>query len=180
MFIFTVADASFFPLPTSTFFLVLALMNTRKAFTYMIYAVLGTVIGALAGYFIGRLAWLKPDGEFTGLVKFLTSNIPGYSEVVYNRFHILYAKWDFWILFIASLTPLPYGIFSISSGIFDINIFIFFFATIISQGIRFLFLAMVTIKLGPGVKRLFVLNWKPIAIISSVFIIIAVVVFKAF
>jgi membrane protein YqaA with SNARE-associated domain len=110
----------------------------------------------------------------------LHNNIPGFSEAGYNKIHILYAKWDFWILFIAAALPLPFKIFSISSGVFDINLFIFCFATLISQGIKFFLLALLTIKLGPEVKKLLAFNWKPIAIIATACIAIAIVVIKVF
>ena len=180
LFICAFADASFLPLPTPMFFLALALLNITKTYKYALFGTLGTLSGAIAGYSIGHFAWLNMHGEFTGLAQFLFNNIPGFSEEIYNKIHILYSKWDFWILFIASFLPLPYKIFSISSGVFDINIFIFCIATLISQGIKFYLLALLTIKLGPEVKKLFEFNLKPIAIIATACIAIAIVAIKVF
>ena len=180
LFICAFADASFLPLPTPMFFLALALLNITKAYKYALFGTLGTVSGAMAGYAIGHFAWLTPNGNFTGIAQFLFNNIPGFSEAIYDKIQILYVKWDFWILFIAASLPLPYKVFSISSGVFDINLFIFFFATLISQGLKFFLLALLTIKLGPGVKKLFELKWKPIAIIATSGIALAIVVIKAF
>ena len=178
LFICAFADASFFGLPAPMFFLALALLNISKVYKYALFGILGTLAGALAGYAIGHFAWLNTNGELTGLAQFLLNNIPGFSEAGYNKIHILYEKWDFWILFIAAALPLPFKIFSISSGVFDINIFIFCVATLISQGIKFLLLALLTIKLGPEVKKLFGFNWKPIAIIAMASIAAAVFVIK--
>jgi membrane protein YqaA with SNARE-associated domain len=180
LFICAFADASLLGLPTPILFVALALLNIKNAYKYALFGILGTFSGALAGYSIGHFAWLDMNGEFTGLAQFLFNNIPGFSETGYNKIHILYAKWDFWILFIAAALPLPYKIFSISSGLFDINIFIFCIATFISQGIKFFFLAVMTKKLGPEVKKLFEFNWKPIAIIATACIAIAIVVIKVF
>jgi membrane protein DedA with SNARE-associated domain len=83
-------------------------------------------------------------------------------------------------LFIASVLPLPYKIFSISSGVFDINIFIFCITTLISQGIKFFLLALLIIKLGPEVKKLLEFNLKPIAIIATACIAIVIVAIKLF
>jgi membrane protein YqaA with SNARE-associated domain len=177
--IFAFADASFFPLPVTTFFLVLLLLNTNKTYNYLFLVVFGTITGALTGYLIGHFAWLNTNGEHTGLVKFLFNNVPGFSEAAYNKIHLLYAKWDYWILCAAVTTPLPYGIFSISSGVFDINIFVFFSATLISQGIKFLFLALVTKELAPEVKKLTVYNWKPAVIVGAVCIALVIIVIKA-
>ncbi|MFA5819715.1 MAG: DedA family protein [Bacteroidales bacterium] len=174
------ADASILGLPTPMLFLALTLLNIKKAYKYALFGTLGTLTGALVGYSIGHFAWLNTNGEFTGLAQFLFNNIPGFSETGYDKIHILYAKWDFWILFIAASLPLPYKIFSISPGVFDINIFIFCVATLISQGIKFFILAILTIKLGPEVKKLFEFNWKPVAIIVTATIAIAIVIIKVF
>lgn len=180
LFICAFADASFLPLPTPMFFLALALLNITKTYTYALFATLGTLSGAIAGYSIGHFAWINMQGEFTGLAQFLFNNIPGFSEEIYDKIHILYSKWDFWILFIASSLPLPYKIFSISSGVFDINIFIFCIATLISQGIKFFLLALLIIKIGPEVKKLLEFNLKPIAIIATACIAIVIVAVKVF
>jgi membrane protein YqaA with SNARE-associated domain len=178
LFICAFADASLLGLPTPILFVALALLNIKKAYKYALFGILGTFSGALAGYSIGHFAWLDMNGEFTGLAQFLFNNIPGFSETGYNKIHILYAKWDFWILFIAAALPLPYKIFSISSGVFDINLFIFCLATLISQGIKFFLMALLTIKLGPEVKKMFEFNWKPIAIVATATIAIAIVLIK--
>lgn len=180
LFICAFADASFLPLPTPMFFLALALLNITKTFKYALFATLGTVSGAIVGYSIGHFAWINLHGEFTGLAQFLFNNIPGFSEEIYNKIHVLYSKWDFWVLFLASSLPLPYKIFSISSGVFDINIFIFCTATLISQGIKFFLLAFLIIKLGPEVKKILEFKLKPIAIIATASIVIIIVAIKIF
>ena len=178
LFLCAFADASIFGLPTPMLFFALALLNIRKAYKYGIFGTLGTLSGALAGYSIGHFVWINANGDFTAIAQFLFNNIPGFSEAVYYKIHLLYEKWDFWILFIAAALPLPYKIFSISSGVFDINLFIFCAATLISQGLKYFLLAFLTIKLGAEVKKLLKFNWKPIAIIATACIAAGIVVIK--
>jgi len=172
LFLCAFVDAAFFPLPVTTFFLLLVLLNNRMTYKYIIFVVTGTLAGAFIGYSFGRFIWIKPDGEFTGVVNFLFNNIPGFSKEIYEKVHLLYEKWGFWILCGATATPLPYGMFSVASGVFNINIFIFFLATLLSQGIKFIFLGKITLRIGPKVRNLMQLNWKPAAIITSVCILI--------
>ena len=175
LFICAMADASFLPLPVTTLFLFLILLNSKLIHKYVFFVILGTLTGALAGYLIGHYAWLKPDGEFTGAVQFLFNNIPGFTPGVYQKVHDLFTKWDFWILCAATVTPLPYGMFSVSSGVFDVGIIIFLLTTFVCQTIKFSFLALLTMKLGPEVKRMMKVNWKPIAILAAaVLVVIAV------
>jgi membrane protein YqaA with SNARE-associated domain len=179
LFIFAFADASFLPLPVTTLFLILLLLNTGKAYKYVLFVVSGTLAGAFTGYLIGHFAWIKPNGEFTGLVQFLFNNIPGFSEGAYDKIHSLFTKWDYWILCGATITPVPYSVFSISSGVFEINIFLFLLATLVCQSIKFFILAFVTIRLGTEVKKLMELNWKPVAIITTLSILV-ILILKVF
>lgn len=180
LFICAFADSSILGLPTPMLFVALILLNRTKTYKYALFGTLGSLLGAIAGYYIGHFAWLNQSGGFTGLAQFLFDNIPGFSETVYQNIHNWFAAWDFWILFIASLLPVPYKIFSISSGVFNINFLMFCIATFISQGIKFYLLAFLTIKLGPGIKKLFELKLKPIAYIATASVAVAIVLFKAF
>ena len=175
LFISAMADASFLPLPITTLFLFLIFLNSKMIHKYVFFVILGTLSGATAGYLFGHFAWLKSDGEFTDAVQFLFNNIPGFTPGVYQKVHDLFTKWDFWILCAATVTPLPYGMFSVSSGVFDVGIIIFLLTTLVCQTIKFSFLALLTMKLGPEVKRMMKFNWKPIAILAAVVLIVIAV-----
>jgi membrane protein YqaA with SNARE-associated domain len=174
------ADASFLPLPTPLFFLTLVLLNIPRAYKYALIGTMGTMVGAIAGYSIGHFAWLNAGGEFTPLAHFVFDNIPGFSEVAYNNIQIQYAKWDFWILFVASLMPVPYKIFSISAGVFDINIFLVCIATLISQAAKFYFLAFMAIKIGHKIITLIQHRFIKVAIITAGSIAVAIILIKVF
>lgn len=180
LFLCAFADASFLPLPTLMFFILLALLNITKAYKYALYGTLGSLFGAILGYSIGHFAWLNSSGDFNGHAQFLFNLVPGFSEANYYKIHAEFIKWDFWILFVASLLPLSYKIFSISSGMFDINIFMFCIATLISQGIKFYLFSLLTIKIGSKVKTFFEYNVKPIAILTSAYVAIVITVKKVF
>jgi len=178
MFIFTFADASYLPLPSQMFFVSLTLLNVKKAYHYALYASFGLLFGAITGYATGHLAWLNSDGSFTGFAQFMFNNMPGFSVDKYNEIRILFAKWDFWILFSATLTPIPFNFLSILSGVFNMNLFMFSFVTLLSQGLKFYLLAFLVVKMGVAVKKIFEINFKPIAIITTVCIAIVIIVVK--
>ena len=169
------ADASFLPFPITTLFLFIILINTRMIYRNLFFTLLGTIAGALAGYSAGHFLWIKPDGEFTGIVQFLFNHVPGFSEVVYEKVHALYTKWDFWILAAATVTPLPYGMFSVTSGVFNINIFIFFSVTLVCQTIKYSFLTLVITKVGPKAKRMMKFSWKPVAVFSAAVLLVILI-----
>jgi membrane protein YqaA with SNARE-associated domain len=166
LFVCAFADASILPLPTPMFFLTMTLLNISKAYRYALYATVGIFCGSIAGYALGHFAWLNSGGEFTALAQYMFKTVPGFTEELYSSMHLQFEKWDFGILFAGSFLPLPFNIFSISSGVFGINLFMFCFAIIIGQGFRFYLMALLVRKLGPGVKKLFNEKLKPISLIA--------------
>jgi membrane protein YqaA with SNARE-associated domain len=124
--------------------------------------------------------WLDAHGEFTALARFVFENIPGFTETVYQSIHIQFTKWGLGILFLAPFIPVPYKLFSISSGAFDMSIFPFAIGTFIGQGFRFYLFSFLIIKLGPEVKKLFEFNKKPVAILATACIAIAIIAIKVF
>lgn len=182
LFLCAFADACILPMPTPMFFLILALLSIAKIYKYAIYGTIGSFLGAIVGYSIGHFAWLDLNGEFSRFAQFLVNHIPGFTQAIYNTIQFQYEKWDFWILFVASLMPLPYKLFSISAGVFDLNFLMFCIATLVSQGIKFYLLALLIIKIGPGIKKLFEfkLKLKPIAIIVTASIATAIIAAKSF
>jgi membrane protein YqaA with SNARE-associated domain len=173
LFIMAFADATFLPLPVTTFFLFLVMMDNSKAIQFTVSITLGTIMGAVAGYSLGHFAILNADGDPSGFLQFLFNHIPGFSGNGFSRMQTLYSKWDFWIIFSASFTPIPYGVFSISSGLFGINFSNYLIATVISQTLKFFLLAFLSVKIGPRLKSIFSFRLHPAILIASVCIVIA-------
>jgi membrane protein YqaA with SNARE-associated domain len=169
-----VADSSFLPLPITTLFLALSLFNPRNTFKYALFLISGIVIGASAGYLAGHYAWLDKKMEFTGFARFFIDTIPGFSVSGYEKIHILFSNWGSWILIAATATPIPYGLFSISSGAFNVNIIIFIAATIAGHSAKYFLLGFLTSRMGPSVYRLLEYSLKPVALISKVAVLISV------
>ncbi len=173
-----VADASFFPLPVTTLFVAIILINSQKTFAYIVSLTAGIVLGAALGYLTGRYAWIDQKSHFTGIAQFFINNLPGFSAEAYLKAHLLFTKWSSLILLIATVTPLPYGLFSVSSGVFDINILIFLLMTLAGHGIKYLLLALLTRKMGPSITRLIKFTWRPVTVIPAACIVIAVIILK--
>jgi membrane protein YqaA with SNARE-associated domain len=178
LFICAFADASFLPLPTPFIFITMALIDIRKAYRYALICTAGIVLGAMAGYMLGELAWMDAQGNFTKLANFMFDTIPGFSVESYNMIHLELEKWNFGMLFFASFLPLPYNIFSITSGVFGINVYIFFIASLIGQASRFYLLAFLVIKLGPRVLKLLEFKLKPFILVIVTCIVIVIILIK--
>ncbi len=153
LFILAFAESVFFPIPPDVLLIALALGAAAKSFRYAVICTFGSVSGAFVGYGIGQFAWLTAGGEFTGFANFFFENIPGFTVSLYNSIKDLFIEWDFWIIFTAGFTPIPYKVFTITSGAFDINLVMFFIASVISRGARFFLIAFLIWKFGPEIKR---------------------------
>lgn len=177
MFFCALLDACCLPLPTPMFFISLVLINRSNAYKYAIYAAIGAFLGALIGYAIGYFAWIKSNGDFTKLALFLFEYVPGFSVEAYAAIKVEFDKWDFWILAIASFLPIPYKIFSISSGVFHINFIAFSITTLVSKILTFYGFAYLTRTIGERVKHLFKFSRKPVALIL-VIAVAGIIIFR--
>ena len=153
LFILAFAESVFFPIPPDVLLIALALGAAAKSFRFAIICTIGSVAGAFVGYGLGHFAWLDSNGQFSGFALFFFDNIPGFSVHLYDSIKSLFVEWDFWIVFTAGFTPIPYKVFTITAGAFDINLMMFFLASIISRGARFFLVAYLIWKSGPSIKR---------------------------
>jgi len=167
LFLLAFSDASFLPLPVTTYFLVILLLNKEKSNKNILFVILGTVSGAVVGYSFGRYALITINGDFTEMGKFLFTNIPGFSESLYDKMQMLFSKWNVLILFGATVTPIPYGIFSVFSGAFKINFTVFLIASLLGQGLKFYLLAISTLKLDIYLHKLRRFGTKPVSLVTS-------------
>ena len=91
-----------------------------------------------------------------------------------STFEALKVKYDlygFWIVFTAGFTPIPYKIFTISSGAFDINFITFMIASFISRGARFFLVSFLIFKFGEPIKAIIEKYFNILAIVFTILFI---------
>jgi len=175
IFVFLFLDASIFPLPTTIAFITISLIHPSRSYYNALFAVVGMVLGSIAGYAIGHYLWLLPDGSFTQFAHYLFNHIPGFTEVNYQNAQHLYLNWSYSILFLSILMPIPYQFISITAGVFNFDIFTFACLTLIFQGLRFFLLAWLIITYGEGAKIIFQRNLKIITLVTVLLVIITII-----
>ena len=137
-------ESSFFPIPPDVMIIPMSLAKKEKYLKIFFIATLFSSLGGLFGYFIGSL--------FTDKAIMLMG-FYGYEEQVLQLKNQLNSKngaYSLWLgtLFLAGFTPLPFKIFTITSGIINFNIFTFFIICLISRGLRFFIVAYFSVKFG--------------------------------
>lgn len=165
LFLLAFAESSVFPIPPDALLIALVLGSSTKAFRFALNCTIASVLGALLGYGIGYFIWWNSPNQFSSVAYFFFNNVPGFSENAFWGVKSLYEEYNFWIVFTAGFTPIPYKVITISSGAFNINIFVFIIASIISRGARFFLVAFLIWKFGPTIKSFIdkYFNWLAIA-----------------
>ena len=147
LFLLAFAESSFFPLPPDILLLAMCLSLPAKSYRYASLATIGSVIGGMGGYLIGYSLWGATSELFYQYV-------PGFSPSGFNQIQQLFSAYDFWVIFTAGFTPLPYKIFTIGAGVFEINFPLFVLTSVVSRGLRFFLLAWLIYRFGDKVKAM--------------------------
>jgi len=171
LFLIAFAEASFFPIPPDALLIALVLGAKTKAFKFATNCAIGSVSGALLGYAIGSFVWWTNGNDFSLFALFFFNNIPGFTQEQFLKIQQLYEKYDFWIVFTAGFTPIPFKIFTISSGAFNINLPMFLVASVISRSARFFLVAFLLWKYGEQIKGFIDRYFDKLAILFTVLLI---------
>jgi membrane protein YqaA with SNARE-associated domain len=156
-------ESSFFPVPP--FVLIIAMLAQEKKLSWVRLALIGTlssVLGGIAGYFIGKF--------FYGYIGAPLINWYGLTDQVAYLGGIFKAH-VFLTILLASISPLPYKVFTLSAGLFSVNLVAFIFASLVGRGIRFFVVSYLADRYGIRAKKFIVEQQK---ITVGVFIFIAV------
>ncbi len=165
------AEASFFPLPPDPLLIALCLGAIRRSFYFAVVASVASVAGGVLGYGIGVGGWhVMSDFFFT--------YVPGVTSESFSTVQDFYAKYDFWAIFMAGLTPIPYKVFTLSAGVFSINFGVFLVASVVSRSLRFFLVAGLIYKFGAPISRFIDRYFELLATIFGVLLVLGFLAIK--
>ena len=136
-------ESSVFPIPPDVLLIPMVLAAPRRAWLIAGVCTVSSVLGGLLGYAIGALlfdAIGRPVLEFYGYLD------------KFAEFQARYNEWGGWIVFGAGLTPFPYKVITIASGVTDLNLVTFLIASVLARGLRFFLVAALLAYFGPPIK----------------------------
>ena len=130
-------ESSFFPIPPDVMLIPMCLAKPARGWSYAGLCTLFSIIGGMAGYLIGKLAfgWIEPWLMASSYAAVFTSAVASFE------------KWGFWYVLLAGFTPIPYKVFTISAGVVGMPIWAFVAGSTVGRGGRF-FLVAGLIRLG--------------------------------
>lgn len=172
------AESSFFPVPVDVLLIPLVLGNRKKWFKLFMLTTIFSVLGGMFGYLIGFKLWWTLDGNFTSIAEFFFRIIPGFSKELFWTMQQKYDLYNFWIVFTAGFTPIPFKIITISAGAFKINLITFIVAAVISRGSRFFIVSFLIYLVGEPVKKFIDKYFNILALIFTILLIGGFLVIK--
>lgn len=143
LFLLAFAESSIFPIPPDVLLIALALGIPTRAFRLAAITTLGSVLGGLAGYAIGY-------GFMASLGQWILDVYNFHAQ--FDRIRALYLEYDIWAVAIAGFTPIPYKVFTIAAGAFEMDVWRFTLASLVSRGARFFLLAWLIHHYGIAIK----------------------------
>lgn len=164
LFLLALIESSIFPIPPDVLLIALCISIPTRAWRFALLASVGSVVGGLIGYSIGWGAWSLVN-------EFFFHYIPGFTPEVFERVQGLFKEYDFWVVFTAGFTPIPYKVITIGSGVFNINLVIFTVASLISRSLRFFLVAWLLHRYGPSMREFIDRYFN---ILSIVFVVLLV------
>ena len=136
-------ESSFFPIPPDVMIVPMVIAKKKDYLKIFIIATLFSTLGGVLGYFIGSY-FLDFGMSVVGFY--------GYEDKVLNLKDNLTMGTGLYIwlatLFLAGFTPLPFKVFTITSGMIGFNLLIFLFICLISRGLRFFIISYFSFKFG--------------------------------
>ena len=128
------AHSSFFPIPSDVLQIALSVSKPKRSFYYAWVNGAGSTIGAILGWVVGYALWATVGWFFLAYV-------PGVTEDNFAKVQVLYHENAFIALLGAAFTPIPFKVFTIAAGVFDVSLWV-------------LLVAVFIYMFGPGVKAL--------------------------
>ena len=141
-------ESSFFPIPPDVMIVPMVIAKKDDYLKIFLIATVFSTLGGFLGYFIG----LSFSELATSVLEFY-----GYEDQVNelkHKFSIGDGRY-IWVatLFLAGFTPLPFKVFTITSGMIGFNLFLFFFICLISRGLRFFIVSYLSFTFGNAFNK---------------------------
>jgi len=165
-------ESSFFPIPPDVMIIPMVVAKKNRYLQIALIATIFSVLGALFGYFIGYV--------FFNEIGVKIFEIYGYEDPNFLK-EKFSSKGGFisWlgILFTAGFTPIPFKLLTISSGFIHFNILSFIIICIVTRGLRFFLVAVLTNRFGEKIGPFLEKQGTKWSIIITAFILIVLGIF---
>src|SRR5215470_18840133 len=138
-------ESSFFPVPPDVMLIPMSLARPERAWFYATVCTVTSVAGGVLGYVIGAALY---DSVGQWLIQ-----LYGYGAKV-EAFREAYRQYGAWIILLKGLTPIPYKIVTITSGLAGYPIVPFILLSFVARGMRFYLVAFLIYRYGERARKI--------------------------
>lgn len=167
LFIHSFMESSFLPGAHDFVLIAVSLINPKRIFLFALISTLGSVSGASTAYFVGY----KLGNSLINKI------LP---EAIVKKIELTYQKFGLWAIAIAGFTPVPFKVFAITSGIFEIKFIPFIIISLIARAGRFFTVATLVFFIGDKVKEHALKSFNIMSIIIIILIGIFYIIIKKY
>jgi membrane protein YqaA with SNARE-associated domain len=137
------AESSFFPVPPDVILVPMSLAEPKRAWYFAALCTVASVAGGALGYAFGSL--------FYDTIGLWLIELYGYGEKM-EAMRAFYAQWGAIFILVKGLTPIPYKLVTIVSGLMAYNFPLFLALSLITRGARFFLLAAALNRFGDPIR----------------------------
>jgi membrane protein YqaA with SNARE-associated domain len=138
------AESIFWPVPVDVMLAPMALSRPERAWHYAALATFFSVLGAAFGYLLGYALWEPVVQPFIS-----TMGYEGKMAIARQWFD----EWGIWVIFIASFTPIPYKVFTVTAGLLQMAFLPFLLISLVGRGLRFFLVSGLMVWGGVKMER---------------------------
>ena len=138
------AESSFFPLPPDILLIPMILAQPRRAWLIATVCTVASVLGGFVGHAIGYFLF---DAIGRPVLEFY------HAMDRYEALKAAFAEWGAWIIVLKGLTPIPFKLVTIASGVAHFDLVAFALASLVSRSLRFFLLAALLWRFGDPVRE---------------------------
>jgi membrane protein YqaA with SNARE-associated domain len=159
-------EASFFPIPPDPILAAIVLARRERAWIAALVCTAASVMGGLFGYAIGY-----------GLYEAIGAPVIAFYNMqeAFHAFQLRFDEWGGWIIVAKGLTPIPFKLVTIASGVAHLNLSTFVIACILTRGLRFLAVAALFYAFGPQARAMIDKHFTTMMVLGTILVILGFV-----
>lgn len=164
------AESSFFPIPPDILLIALCFSAREKWAKYALVCTIGSVLGGVLGWGIG---WGLRDTVAIPLLGLFDPT--GHTQ---DKIQVWYDAYGFWGIIIAAITPIPYKVFTVFSGMMDYSLPLLILASVLGRGFRFYIVASIIRIFGLTIKPFIEKHLEWCFVLGTLVLIVGFVMIK--
>jgi membrane protein YqaA with SNARE-associated domain len=162
LFLIAIVESSVFPIPPDVLLIAIVAANTHRWLSAALLCSAGSVIGAMVGYWIGKVA--RPTiGQ--PIIDFY------HAQEAWNKVDWWYDEYGVWFLLLAAFTPIPFKVATIAAGATGMAFWPFVIVSMIGRSARFFLVALILRIYGAPVRAMIEKHFDKFSLVFLVLLI---------